>query len=463
MDDNTPNSDDQNNQNSSQNDGSQVGVGAYESGQPQITKKNNLVLIAGGLVAAVVLVYVVSSMFAEPPKESEINPVKDLKQDGATNVAIRDKEEEASGGGMAQPQAVTLAPPPPPIESPVYIPPPMVPPPMAQMPVGMEPSSASSTIPIPPLSSGRSVSEEVAPPPPPPPPVPPMPAISDIGKNVGKDPNDEASKKRIKSNMLILSGGGTDIASSTGATGKAGSAISGDRNSAFADNVLRATGAEKAVATGLSNLNMTIAQGKIVYAVLETGINTDLPGTLRAIVSRDTYAEAGRDVLIPKGSRLIGTYNTDVVGGQSRVMVVWTRMIRPDGVDIQIGSSAVDSLGRAGTKGDVDNKFAEIFSTALMTTAITVGAAVAAEAVLPTETGSTTTTPEGNQTSTTSPAQRAAGNAVTDFSEVGKQVVKKLIDIRPTITVDQGSIVNIFVNKDLVFPSSVAGGGLFIQ
>ena len=113
--------------------------------------------------------------------------------------------------------------------------------------------------------------------------------------------------------------------------------------------------------------------------MLETAINTDLPGTLRAIVSRDVFAESGKEVMIPKGSRIIGTYNTGISRGQRRVMIVWTRLIRPDGLDIEIGSPGVDSLGRAGVEGDVDNKYAEIFSAAILTSVVTIGAATAAE------------------------------------------------------------------------------------
>ena len=289
--------------------------------------------------------------------------------------------------------------------------------------------------------------------------VPPTPEITNIGKSSAINVKDKDTKKRIRSNMLVLDGGGgsSSSAKSSGPTN--------DPNSAFADNVLKATSAEKAIATGLNNLSMTIAQGKIINAVLETAINTDLPGTLRAIVSRDTYAETGREVLIPKGSRLIGTYNTGVLRGQERVMIVWTRMIRPDGVDIMIGSPGVDELGRAGVGGHVDNKIYEVFSAAILTTMFTVAAAAGSDAVLPVENGqssTTTTNTNGNVTTTSTPAQQAAADAVSDFGSTGKQIVQRLVDIRPTITVDQGTLINVFVNKDLTFPTNM-NSSVFIQ
>lgn len=225
-----------------------------------------------------------------------------------------------------------------------------------------------------------------------------------------------------------------------------------DPNRAFTNNVLRSTIAEKVTATRLNNLSMTIAQGKIINAVLETAINTDLPGTLRAIVARDTYAEAGRAVLIPKGSRLIGTYNTAIARGQRRILIIWTRVIRPDGMDIMIGSPGVDNLGRAGVEGNVDNKYMEMFSTAILTSLLTIGVAAGAEAV--TDSGTTTSNSNGSTTQSGGAGLAAGAEAVRTIGDVGKRVVQTAIDARPTITVDQGTRINVFVNKDLTFPGA---------
>lgn len=233
-----------------------------------------------------------------------------------------------------------------------------------------------------------------------------------------------------------------------------------DPNQAFASNTFKASHAQKELAGRLNNLNVTIAQGKIIDAVLENAINTDLPGPLRAIVSRDVYAESGRDVMIPKGTRLIGAYNTAVRRGQVRVFVIWTRLIRPDGIDMMIGSPAIDGLGRAGVEGMVDNKFTEMFSAALLTSIISIGVAAGAEAV--TSEG-TTTTSNGNGTTTTgTAAATAASGAVGTVGNVGRDIVNTFLDLRPTITVDQGTIVNVFVNKDLTFPSD-KDGNTFVQ
>ena len=264
----------------------------------------------------------------------------------------------------------------------------------------------------------------------------------------------------MRSNMLLLSGG-------TATTGdkkeNARTALNdNDPNAAFSSNAIAASSAERDVATKMSNLSRLIAQGKIVNAVLETAISTDLPGTLRAVISRDVYAEAGKAVLIPKGSRLIGTYNTGILRGQRRIMIVWTRVITPIGIDIQIGSPGVDALGRAGVAGIVDNKYMEAFSGALLTSMITVGIAVAADGNINGSSTSTTNT-DGSSTSSGSAGANAVNSAVGTIGGVATQVVGDLLDLRPTITIDQGTRINVFVNKDLEFPGPDASGSLFVQ
>jgi type IV secretion system protein VirB10 len=260
--------------------------------------------------------------------------------------------------------------------------------------------------------------------------------------------------------MLIVDGGRTE--SPDAGMAAANSAIAqNDYNRAFSDNVIKGTSAEKQTATRLNNLGITIAQGKIINAVLETAINTQLPGTLRAVVSRDTYAETGRTVLIPKGSRLIGTYNTGVLHGQNRVMIIWTRLIRPDGIDIMIGSPGIDGLGRAGVEGYVDNRYMEIFSAAILTTALSLGSAVTSDKLMPQQSTSTTSS-GGTTTTNVNPAQQAGADAVNNLTSLSKTVVQNIINIAPTITIDQGTRVNIFVNRDLTFPSEL-NDAFFVQ
>lgn len=299
-------------------------------------------------------------------------------------------------------------------------------------------------------------------PPPPAPPTkmaapPPMPNVKALSPIKGES-TDKEQQQRMRSNMLILSGSAATNPQGDNARTALDQA---DKNTAFTSNVLAATKAETAKATRLSKLSSTIAQGKIIDAVMESAVNTDLPGPIRAIVSRDIYAESGRTVMIPKGSRLIGTYNSDIDRGQVRVLIVWTRLIRPDGLDIEIASPAVDALGRAGVRGIADNKYAEVFSAAFLTSIISIGVGLAVDAVEDTE-STTTNNTDGSSTSTGGAASSATTGAVQTIGGASRSVVDSLINIKPTITIDQGSRVNVFVNRDLIFPTDV-GGGPFVQ
>jgi len=333
------------------------------------------------------------------------------------------------------------------------------------------------------ISAPAAPSAPPAPPPPPPPPPPPAPPAVVKAKNApppkpqaplappdiraiapaadAKAAVDKRSTARMRSNMMLMSDGKT--ADTTNKKNAKAAIDQNDPNAAFTSNVIAASDAETTVATKLTNLNTVIAQGKIVNAVLETAINTDLPGTLRAIISRDVYAEAGRAVLIPKGSRLIGTYNTGIMRGQKRVLIVWTRVITPSGIDIMIDSPAVDSLGKAGVAGMVDNKFMESFSAAILTSMISIGVAIAADRNMDSNNTTTTQNTDGSSTSTGSAGGAAATGAVQALGDVGSEIVGSMLDLRPTISIDQGTRISVFVNQDLVVPSQPSSGSMFVQ
>ncbi len=294
------------------------------------------------------------------------------------------------------------------------------------------------------------VAPPVQPPPPPPTMTPPPPQIS-----AQSGPTNEQLKARIHSPMIS----GKSLASSSEEKKKKSSASS-DPNSAFAQSV-EDSSAETVEATQVKNLNRTIVQGKLIQAVLESAIDSTLPGTIRAIVSHDTYAESGRAILIPKGSRLIGTYNSSVRRGQARVFIIWTRVVRPDGVDVAINSPGVEALGRAGMAGDVDNKYFEAFSTALLTSALDVGVAAIGDALFGNQQQTTTSGPNG-YTTVSSPTATAMQTAVQNIGSVGQTIVNSTANIQPSINIDQGQVINIFVNKDIVFPSGGIGAASII-
>ncbi len=206
----------------------------------------------------------------------------------------------------------------------------------------------------------------------------------------------------------------------------------------------------------IDDLRNIILQGKVLDAVIETAINTDLPGKLRGIVSRDVYAENGKKILIPKGSRLIGTYDTQVKFGQARVYIVWTRVIRPDGIDAVLDSRedmiAVDLLGRSGVTGDIDNRFAEIFGSSLLLSTLTIAFAYAADVATNAGQITSTVTQDGNVVESGTNLSLGTRQAVSDLGSKVQSVARDLINLTPRITIDQGTRIKVFVNKDIRFP-----------
>jgi type IV secretion system protein VirB10 len=194
----------------------------------------------------------------------------------------------------------------------------------------------------------------------------------------------------------------------------------------------------KASATMLRNQAVLIPQGTTIPAVLETALDSDLPGYTRAVVSRDVRGFDGSTILIPRGSRVIGEYRSAVSQGQTRAFVIWTRVIRPDGASIQIGSGGGDTLGRAGLSGRVDTHFIEEFSGAVLLTALSAGASAAAGV-------------PSTEVVIGSGSSGAAGGIAAPFAAFAP------VNIPPTIKVAQGTPILIFVQRDLDFANVGAG------
>ena len=180
----------------------------------------------------------------------------------------------------------------------------------------------------------------------------------------------------------------------------------------------------------------------MIDAELETAINTDLPGQIRAIVSSPLYAEQGRDPLVPPGSRLNGVYNSAVRKGQVRVFAIWNRLIRPDGVEITIDSSVTDALGRAGLAGETDNHFGQIFGMSVLLSIIGAGA------------GTAGVSPDSGYNS----ADAYRREIQQSFARTSDRVLEPYASIPPTNTVAQGERIKVFLNRDLDFCPLMAVG-----
>ncbi|NGM52625.1 TrbI/VirB10 family protein [Caulobacter sp. 602-2] len=269
-----------------------------------------------------------------------------------------------------------------------------------------------------------------------PPPAPMPPAASAPPQPVlVAAPVDEAGRRRAPTLVVDLSDRGARPAAPgtpTPAAGETGRAAALSSDERFADRV-GLDEATPAKATAMQDLDAVIPQGAVIPAVMETAINSDLPGLARAMVTRDVKSFDGSTVLIPRGSRVIGQYKSGLALGASRVFVIWTRVIRPDGVSVQIGSPAADPLGRGGLEGKVDRHFFTRFGGSILTSVLNAGVAAV-----------------GN---TRANSQIYIGS----MSEAANLAnVAKAGNTSPTITTPQGAPVTIFVARDLDF-SGVRG------
>ena len=223
-------------------------------------------------------------------------------------------------------------------------------------------------------------------------------------------------------------------------------------------------------------MELTILRGKIIDVVLETAINSDLQGTLRGIVARDVYAEASNIVMIPKGSRLIGNYSFNAGPGKTRVQISWNRVILPHGIDISLDGNGTDELGRQGASGVVNTKIGNILTSTILLAGVSIATAYATSKIPEIndhpiiESKDKDTTAEDtdkdtdkdknkdkDKTKTTLPV-KILSQAVDDFSNSIKDIIKRYSDNNPTIYVDQGTLLKVFVNKDIVFPKAAVRG-----
>ena len=186
--------------------------------------------------------------------------------------------------------------------------------------------------------------------------------------------------------------------------------------------------------------------GFIIPAMLISGINSDLPGQIVAQVSQDVFDTAtGKWRLIPQGSRLVGQYSSDLVYGQSRVLVAWQRIVFPDGKTMDIGSMpGADSAGYAGLRDQVNNHYLRLFSSAFLMSGITAGIAISQPQ----------TVNQGTRQSASSAMSEALGQ---QLGQVTAQLIARNMNIAPTLEIRPGYRFNVIVTKDLTFSRPYKG------
>jgi type IV secretory pathway VirB10-like protein len=177
-----------------------------------------------------------------------------------------------------------------------------------------------------------------------------------------------------------------------------------------------------------------VQAGSVIPAALLTGIRSDLPGQVTGQVTENVYdSPTGRYLLIPQGSKLVGAYDSQVSFGQSRVLLVWSRVILPNGRSIVLERQpGADPEGYAGLEDQVDYHWGRLFMAATLSTLLGVGS----------ELGS------GN---TDSDIVRALRRGSSDsLNQTGQQIVRRNLNVQPTLTIRPGFPVRVIVNRDLV-------------
>ncbi|WP_287395986.1 type IV secretion system protein VirB10, partial [Mesorhizobium sp.] len=228
-----------------------------------------------------------------------------------------------------------------------------------------------------------------------------------------------------------------------GADGNGLSVAGEDRNSKFLA-AASSLADRSAKAKKIKRIDALVPEGTLIPGILETAIVSDLPGQIRAITSQDVYSFDGRRVLIPTGTRLIGEYQSDVVRGQKRIFVIWTRLLRDDGVSVRLNSIGTDSLGRSGLTGRVDNKWRERFGSAIVLSIVGAGASYL--------TGYGSDEAFGQDSDEAKRSEELARDTIAQtFSDMANQALSENLRIPPTISVSQGERIFVYVRQDLDF------------
>lgn len=178
--------------------------------------------------------------------------------------------------------------------------------------------------------------------------------------------------------------------------------------------------------------------GTVIPAALLTGLNSDLPGQVIATVTEHVYDSlTGRLLLIPQGSRLLGQYDSQVAYGQRRVLLVWTRLFRPDGSSIVLDRlQAVDASGQAGLEDAVDNHWGRLIGGSVLSTLLALGGQLAAPE-------------EDSDEGTVIVSTR--DSVQETITGAGQQVTRRNLNLQSTLTVRAGFPLRVMVNRDLIF------------
>lgn len=189
-----------------------------------------------------------------------------------------------------------------------------------------------------------------------------------------------------------------------------------------------------------------LAWGTVIPITLVTGLNTDLPGNVIGLVRSDVYDTlTGKNILIPKGSRVIATYNSGVSFGQTSVQIAWTQLITPEGLVYNLpGFQGISQEGYSGVEGKVNNHFWKILGGAVLGSVINYSASVAGNAA------TNAAQSVGNEV-VTGYAEAVAGSTLDTTADYLSQYTSMWMSLKPTITIKTGAQIQMMVNQTVSF------------
>jgi type IV secretion system protein TrbI len=258
-----------------------------------------------------------------------------------------------------------------------------------------------------------------------------------------------------QSKVAMMGAPNGEIGTAIGDPGKPQMFTNNDATPKNNDEVNAVTGTNTAIGNGTIDSKLksqrspyTVFAGSYIPAQMVNGINSDLNGMVIAQVRNDVYDTIkGKYLLIPQGSRIVGTYNHDIAYGQSRLMVGWNRIIYPNGASFSLhGQPGTDLEGFSGFSDDVDNHYMKIFGSAFIMGAIFGGTSLAA----------------GNQN--TNPYQLSAGATMANqvgaqMAQAGIQVINKGLNVQPALIIHPGYQFDVSLTADLVLKPYIYKNG----
>lgn len=284
--------------------------------------------------------------------------------------------------------------------------------------------------------------ELAAPPPRREPELPPLPSPSRMPPPQPGDLPQRARQPTLMERRMASTDGSQQQASAAGAKA----------DDPFIQAIMKANGiepanasapasAEQGTAQFLRNPDALLVRGTYIRCVLAMRIVTDIPGYTSCVVAEPIYSFSGRRMLVPKGSRILGRYDTDATG--PRVSVIWDRITTPNGIDINMASPGVDGLGGAGHPGDYNAHWPSRIASALLISLISDGFKYAGE-----KHGPKTTTHYGNGAVVEEPFR---SNTARTMQRLADQAVERSATRPATVTINQGTVLNVYVAQDIDF------------